>query len=669
MAFSVSYVYEILDRYSQPLRRINRNTQNFGRTIARTKARLVGMSNKLRSTGERMSSFSGAVGAAGATLALRNMINVSSEFEAALNKVESVTGATAKGMFLLEQQALKLGRQTQFSAVQSAQAMTFLGMAGLNTQEILSTMPGMLDLAAAGGMQLADAANHATNILQAFGLPLENIGHLSDVLAKAAASSNTSVMQLAGAMRNVAPTAHLAGVGLEETTSMLMILANAGIQGEEAGTQVMNAFRALASMTPKAAKALAKLGINPRGLIDTDGKIKDVIGLIDTMGKRGATLGEFFKIFDIRGAKAMAVLSEAGATKLTAFTKDLVNSEGAAKKMAQILMKGLPGAAKRFESVLEGLKLKAAETIKPMFIDILQSLTAFMMRLQEGNPELLKWGVIAIVVTGALAGLTVVVGLLMTALSGLIALIAAITWPITLIVAGAIALTMAFRQWVKNNHPVIQGLRRLWDALQPVRDVFGWLMHEIMGTTKETGLLTAAFTLIGHALNVVVTIISAALRVVFSGIKAFLQFMSGDFKGASDTLHEGLMGIFGDVSVLGESFEDLGNIVANIFQGISDWVSKVWTDVKGFINAFGSAVSSFGSQIWEGGITPSNIAVAGAMASSEFGKSAAETTASQQAAVSDIKANGQITVKATPGAEVTSSNITLNEGSNLATAY
>lgn len=465
MSFNVSYIYRILDQYSGPLNRITAGTRKFKNTLDKAEARMRGMGQRLKDVSRKMVNFRTGIGTAGTGGALIKMIEIAYRFERSLNRVKSVTKASDDQMKMLRQEARRLGETTEFSATQSAEAMAFLGMAGMEVGEIMSAMPGMLDLAAAGNLDLAAAADIATNILTAFGMEVKELGRVTDVLATAAADSNTNVYQMAEVMNNVASTAKLAGVSLEDTAAMGMILAGAGIKGGEAGTQLMNALRVLTDMAPKTAKGLARLGIDPRKILDSEGKIRDLNKLIGQLADRGATMGEFFQMFEIRGAKAMAVLKEQGDKKLNAFIDSLRKSEGAAKEMADIMMEGLPGAIKRLRSTFEELILMWMTILIPTLLKLSEIALSFMRNLKENHPTLMKWVAWGALIIPILAIIALAIGTVIGAIGGLLSFIGFIP----LAIGAAIAALMALGAWLYKTgklDKVIGAIQQRWFELK-----------------------------------------------------------------------------------------------------------------------------------------------------------------------------------------------------------
>ena len=202
---------------------------------------------------------------------LASSVNTGMEFQAAMSRVGAVSGATGSDFARLEAQAEELGRTTVWSASQAAEGMQYLAMAGFKTNDILATMPGMLSLASAGQVELAEAADISSNILSGFGLAASDIGRVGDVLTTTFTGSNTSLSGLGNTMKYAAPVAKSLGASLEVTAAMAAKLGDAGIQGEMAGTALRNVMLKLSSPTGKAAKTMEALGVS---VVDADGKIR-----------------------------------------------------------------------------------------------------------------------------------------------------------------------------------------------------------------------------------------------------------------------------------------------------------------------------------------------------------------------------------------------------------
>ena len=200
---------------------------------------LAKVTDKMEAAGKAAVPVAAAYAAVGA--AVVKTTQAFADFQGSMNNVKALTQATEKEMDKLKAQALEMGQKTKFSAKESADAMGFLAMAGLNTNQIMEALPGTLQLAAAGNLELAEAADIATNVMSGMALPISRLGELNDTLAATAASSNTNIRQLGNAMSYAAPLAASAGVSVQETSAAIGILANAGLQGERGGTALRGA--------------------------------------------------------------------------------------------------------------------------------------------------------------------------------------------------------------------------------------------------------------------------------------------------------------------------------------------------------------------------------------------------------------------------------------------
>jgi TP901 family phage tail tape measure protein len=278
-------------------------------------------------------------------------------FEQRLSTVRAVTGATTEQMAAMEVAARRLGATTQFSATQAADGMVFLGRAGFETEQIVSALPGTLDLAAAGALDLGDAADIASNVLTGFQKEASEMGRVADVMAKAAASANTDIKQLGDAMKFVAPVAASLGVELEATTAAIGALSDAGLQGEMAGTGLRGALLSLLQPTPAAAAALERLGLT---VDQVNPKTHSLTEVLRRLGEAGLGAGEAVEIAGKRGGTALLVLAQ-NADKVERLTETLNNAEGAASDMAATMSDNLIGASKRLVSVMTEIAISVGQ--------------------------------------------------------------------------------------------------------------------------------------------------------------------------------------------------------------------------------------------------------------------------------------------------------------------
>ena len=210
----------------------------FNTGLKTVQSRLNQLSGKLRSIGTKMSlAVSLPLG-----LIAKNALETAGNFQTAMNRVRALTDATGESFEALEAQARDLGRTTQFTAQESADAMGFLAQAGFEANEIIGAMPGTLQLAASAQLDLASSADLVTNVLTGYNLSVDELSRVNDVLVKSFTSANTDLSQLGQAMKFAGPVASAMGIEFEEAAAALSLMGNAGIQSTMAGTSLRGAL-------------------------------------------------------------------------------------------------------------------------------------------------------------------------------------------------------------------------------------------------------------------------------------------------------------------------------------------------------------------------------------------------------------------------------------------
>ncbi|MBB1251844.1 phage tail tape measure protein [Streptomyces alkaliterrae] len=294
----------------------------------------------------------GIVATAGAAL------KMGGDFQSSMNKVKAVSGATGKQFDEMSALAKKLGSTTQYSANEAAQAMGFLSMAGFDATETMDALPGVLDLAAAGSLDLAEAADTASNILSGYGFKAKDIGRVNDILAKTFTSANVDLAMLGESFKYVGPVASSAGLKFSETSAAIGLLGNAGIQGSEAGTALRGSIARLLKPTGEVSDTLNKLGVS---VTDSNGKLLPLVDIVRQLEESGADTADMMAIFGLEAGPAMQALVSQGSKALGKLTNELDNSGGTAKRVAETQMEGFNGAVKRLQSAFEGLMIAIAE--------------------------------------------------------------------------------------------------------------------------------------------------------------------------------------------------------------------------------------------------------------------------------------------------------------------
>ena len=337
------------------------------RLIARDNASRV--FNNVGRSAQRLQTTSEKVGAAlkaGLTVGAiataglgASVIKMAGDFEKNMNRVEALSGATGKQLTKLRDQAKDLGRTTQYSAAQSADAMAQLATAGLGVNQIYGAMPSVLSLASSEQLDLTRAAEITTSVLTGYGMKINEIPHAVDAMVKASVKANTSVDDLGEAFKYSGPIAHQAGVKFEEAAAATALMGNAGIKASMAGTALRGAVTRLLAPTDKISGTLEDLGVN---VATADGKLRPLHQIVGELAKSGATTGQIMTIFGQRAGPGMAALIQQGSDKLVGLTKELENSGGTADRISKIQMKGWRGEVIRLRNAWEGLMIAIGDS-------------------------------------------------------------------------------------------------------------------------------------------------------------------------------------------------------------------------------------------------------------------------------------------------------------------
>lgn len=340
------------------------------------------------------------------------VIQIGEQFSASMSEVAAISGASEEELARLEQTAREYGATTKFSASESAQALKYMALAGWDASQSIEALGSVLDLAAAGGMDLARASDIVTDYITAFGLSVDDAAHFTDIMAYAMSNSNTNVEQLGEAYKSCAANAGSMGYSVEDVTAALMTMANAGIKGGQAGTSLNAIMTRLATDTKGCATELEKYGVK---IYDEQGNMKSLSSILGSMAgmwdtltdKEQANLGKmiagqnqivgFQTIMSGLSEKA----KEAGSS-FSDYTEALEKCDGASTDMAKTMSNNLSGDLKTMQSAFEELALKIYEDGEGPLRSLVQTIT------NQGVPALESLinnldKIIPIVVAGASA--------------------------------------------------------------------------------------------------------------------------------------------------------------------------------------------------------------------------------------------------------------------------
>lgn len=345
------------------------------------------------------------------------------DFDSQMSRVQAIAGASGEQLKALRDQALQLGADTSFSAAKAAEGMENLASAGFTVNEMMEAMPGLLDMAAASGAELGVASDIAASILRGFSMQASEAGHVADVLAEAAARTNAQVEDMGDAMKYIAPVANAMGLSMESTAAAVGILSNAGIKGSQAGTTLRGALARLTKPTSLMKGVMDELNLS---FYDSEGRMKDLSEIIQMLQTSFSDLSEqeqqnaITTLFGQESMSGMLALIDAGPEQLDALTQGLIDSDGAAKNMAETMLDNLGGALEELSGSLETAGIGLYDLGKDHIKTAIQSITDLVNAFHSMDDETKKQILSVAGAAAAMGPLLIVTGKLTSGFSGLI---------------------------------------------------------------------------------------------------------------------------------------------------------------------------------------------------------------------------------------------------------
>lgn len=451
-------------------------------------------------------------------------IKVGNEFQAQMSRVQAIAGATGGELDKMKRQAIELGAKTAFSAKEAAQGMENLASAGFQVNEIMDAMPGVLDLAAVSGGDVAASSEAMASSLRAFGLEAGQAGHVADVFARAAADTNAETVDMAEAMKYVAPVAHSMGLSLEETAASIGIMADAGIKGSQAGTTLRGALSRIAKPTKAMVKSMDQLGVS---FYDANGKmipLREQIAQLKT-ATAGLTQEErnrhLVTLYGQNSLSGMLALLDAGPEKLDKMTNALINSDGAAREMAETMQDNLASKIEQMGGAFESAAIVIQQILEPALTKVVGGITKLIEAFLNMSPVGQKMVVIFAGMVAALGPLLLIAGTVITTMvklriaiqflgpafmgtMGTIALVVAAFYALVAVFMIAYTKSEKFRNIIDSLAPAIkkglgvavewtaEKLKVLWEWLQKaaekVKEFGSVISSKVANTLQQFGI-------------------------------------------------------------------------------------------------------------------------------------------------------------------------------------
>ena len=406
------------DKYREMIAASKSSVGRLGQTFSVIGPKIKSIGDSMKSVGRNMSLHVTAPIAAGFGVAMKKSI----DFDDTMRKVKATSGATGNEFNQLRTKALQMGRDTKFTASESAEAMNFMALAGWDTKDMLKGVGGVMNLAAASGEDLASVSDIVTDNLTAFGMKAKDSTHFADVLAQTSSKANTDVRGLGEAFKYAAPVAGALGYKVEDTSIAIGLMSNAGIKGEKAGTALRTMFTNLAKPTKAMKDEMDKLGIS---ITDSNGEMLPMRDVLDQLrGKMGglskdqqaAAASTIFGKEAMSGALAVINASDEDYKKLT---KSIDGSNGASKRMANEMEGGIGGAMRKMKSAIESLAISLGDALAPMLYKVATWVTKLANKFSSLPTGVQKTIAVVGLLAAAIGPLVLVMGMFTSAIGSI----------------------------------------------------------------------------------------------------------------------------------------------------------------------------------------------------------------------------------------------------------
>lgn len=560
-------------------------------------------------------------------------VKTATDFQESMSKVSAISGATGDDLERLTDMAKQMGATTKFSASESAEAFQYMAMAGWKTEDMLSGISGIMNLAAASGEDLAIVSDICTDALTAFGMSAEESGRFADILASASSNANTNVSMLGESFKYVAPLCGSMGYSAEDASIALSLMANAGIKGSQSGTSLKTALTNMLSPTSSMASVMEEYGLS---LTNADGSMKSLqdvmIMLREKMGgldeaTQGAAASTLFGKEALAGMLAIINASDADFEKLTTA---IYNCDGTAQNMAETMQNNLNGKLTQLKSALEGVAISFGEVLIPMLMKVVESITNVVQKfanLDEGTRKL-------ILIIGAIATsigpLLLVIGKLITtgskiagwgkgvatAMKGVMAgtkgigtVMTTVFGPggvILLVIAGIAALVAGFMYLWNTNEDFKNFFINTWNAIvEFMTPILEYLKTVIVQcwvdiTTMLQPYIDEIKTFIVEAWNFILTTIVPILNNIWSAIVTAWQYIWDTLQPILSQLKETISAAWDFIlTIISIALDKISTIVSLGFEIVKGIFTAVTSAIKFIWDNFGDLIVSKIKNVWD----------------------------------------------------------------------
>ena len=617
--------------------------------VAGQKMEAVG--NSIAGAGKKMMGVTTVIGGVGVAA-----VKTAADFDSAMSQVAAVSGATGKDFDALRNKAREMGAKTKFSATEAAEAMNYMAMAGWKTEDMLSGIEGIMNLAAASGEDLATTSDIVTDALTAFGLSAKDSGHFADILAAASSNANTNVSMMGETFKYCAPIAGALGFSAEDTAEAIGLMANAGIKSSQAGTALRTIMNNLAGDVKISGKAIGDVTI---ATTNADGSMRDLSDILADCRSAFGNLTESEKAQaaeSLVGKNAMSgflALMNAGKGDIEKLSSAIENCDGSAEKMAMTMQDNLAGQLTILKSQLQELAISFGDILMPAIRSIVSKLQGFVDKL-NGMDEGTKRTIVTIALLVASIGpLLIIMGTAISkigvAMQGFVKLangisklkvavqggagvlgklgaaLGGISAPVLAVVAVIAVLVAAFVHLWKTNEGFRDAIIGTWNRIKDTISGFcqgivdrlnalGFQFTDIVDVLKTVwdGFCQVLAPIFEGVFNNIANILSTVTGVITGILDVFIGIFTGNWSQAWNGIKEIFSSIWNGISSF---FSNILNVIKGVADVVLGWFgtswNEVWTNIKTFFEGIWNGIATFFTTIWE---TLKNVVTVGIMA-------------------------------------------------------
>lgn len=577
------------DKYREMIAVSKSSVGRLGQTFSEIGPKIRSIGDSMKSVGRNMSLHVTAPIVAGFGAAMKKSI----DFDDTMRKVKATSGATGDEFNQLRTKALQMGRDTKFTASESAEAMNYMALAGWDTKDMLKGVGGVMDLAAASGEDLASVSDIVTDNLTAFGMKAKDSTHFADVLAQTSSKANTDVRGLGEAFKYAAPVAGALGYSVEDTSIAIGLMSNAGIKGEKAGTALRTMFTNLSKPTKAMKDEMDKLGIS---ITDSNGEMLPMRDVLDQLrGKMGglskdqqaAAASTIFGKEAMSGALAVINASDEDYKKLT---KSIDGSKGASKRMAKEMEGGIGGAMRKMKSAIESLAISLGDALAPMLYKAAKWITSLANKFSNLPTGVQKTIAVVGLLAAAIGPLLMVFGVMVSTIGTAITAL------------GSLMTSMRTLSFLSKTSAAATGI---WNGVTATaRGIAnGYRLAIAALSTSQT--IQALKTKIAAAATTAWTAVTKGAALATKGLGLAIRFMTGPIGiviTAIGLLVAGLIHLWKTNSSFRNSVITAWNAIKNaavaIFGFIKPYIINIWNAIKNSTIAIWNAIKKSAVIIW-----------------------------------------------------------------------